>query len=134
MQLALNESNDIPFNGKRFNVKEKMDPWTKLKHYPVIKVTQEQTNVSNHINIIIFLENVNAIDKMVGIPLTYTAAQRNSYFTKITRLWLSPTVNNLILQSLNNETFTIINTLQAGKYKQLSLLCLLIIKLTIGSA
>jgi len=37
MQLALNESNDVP----NFNIKEKMDPWTELKHYPVIKVTQE---------------------------------------------------------------------------------------------
>jgi len=66
MQLALNESNDV----LNFNIKKKMDKWTELKHYPVIKVTQEQTNVSNHINIKIFLENV--IDKMVGIPLTFT--------------------------------------------------------------
>jgi len=58
MQLALNESNDVP----NFNIKKNMDSWTELKHYPVIKVTQEQTNVSNYINITIFLENVNAID------------------------------------------------------------------------
>jgi len=123
MQLALNKSNDVP----NFNIKEKMGPWTELKHYPVIKVTQEQTNVSNRINIKIFLENVNAIDRMVWIPLTYTSAQEYFYFTNITdRLWLLSqfAVNNVVLQSLNNETFIIINILQAGEYKQLSSLCL----------
>jgi len=39
MQLALNESNEI----SNFNIKDNMDPWTELKRYPVIKVTQEQT-------------------------------------------------------------------------------------------
>jgi len=60
MQLALNKSNDVP----NFNIKEKMDPWTKLKHYPMIKVTQEQADASNLINIIIFLDDISAIDKM----------------------------------------------------------------------
>jgi len=117
MQLALNDSNDVP----DFNIKENMDPWTELKHYPVIKVTQEQINVSNNINIKIFLENVNAMDKMVGMPLTFSLAQRDFYFTNITRLWLSPQsgIDNVILQSYNNKTFTI-NTQQAGEYKQLS--------------
>jgi len=124
MQLALieNESDDVP----NFNIKKKMDKWTELKHYPVIKVTQEQTNVSNYMNIEIFLENINAIDKMVGIPLTYTLAQGYSNFTKITRQWLFPQfgIDNIQFQSLNNEIFTIINILQAGEYKQLSSLCL----------
>jgi len=113
MQVALNDSNDVP----NFNIKEIMDPWTELKNYPVIKVTQEQTNVSNHINIKIFLENVNAMDKMVGIPLTFSLAQRYSYFINMTIIWLSPQsgINNAILLSLNNETFTIINTLKAGE-------------------
>jgi len=119
MQLALNESNDVPFN-----IKEKMDPWTELKYYPMIKV--EETNVSNHINIKIFLENVNAIDKMVGIPLTFNLSHGYSYFNNMSTLWLLPQsgINNVILQFLNNETFTIINILQAGEYKQLSSLCL----------
>jgi len=60
MQLALNKSNDVP----NFNIKEKMDLWTKLKHYPMIKVTQEQADASNLINIIIFLDDISAIDKM----------------------------------------------------------------------
>jgi len=42
--------------------------------------------------------------------------------------------NNVTLLSLNNETFTIINILQADEYKQLSSLCLYIIKLIIKSA
>jgi len=122
MQLALNESNDVP----NFNIKKNMNPWTKLKHYPVIKVTQEQTNVSNHINTKIFLENVSAIDKVVGIPLTFTLFQGYSLNDKNMPLWLSPQfgIDNIILLSLGNESFTIVNKLQAGEYKQFNLLCI----------
>jgi len=123
MQLALNESNDVP----NFNIKEKMDPWTKLKHYPVIKVMQEKTNVSNHINIKIFLENVNAINRMVGIPLSLTLFQGYSINDKNMPFWLSPQfaqIDNIILFSLGNESFTIVNKLQAGEYKQFNSLCI----------
>jgi len=121
MQLALNESksNNVP----KFNVKKNMDPWTELKHYPVIKVTQEQTNVSNDINIIIFLENVNAIDKMVGIPLPFFLFLGYSHLNNISR-WLFPEfVISDNIHHFNNGTFAITNTLQAGEY-QLSSLCL----------
>jgi len=120
MQLALNESNEV----SNFNIKEDMDPWAELKHYPVIKVTQEQINDSSDIKI--FFGNINAIDNTVGIPLTYTLAQGYSNFTEITRLWSSLhfAIEHIILQPLNNETCIIMNVLQAGKYKQLSLLCL----------
>jgi len=122
MQLALNESKDV----SNFNMKKNMDPWTELKHYPAIKVTQQQINDSNYININIFFENINAIDKIVDIPLTYTLAQGYSNFTEMTRLWSSPyfAIKHIILQPFNNETCIIMNVLQAGKYKQLSLLCL----------
>jgi len=125
MQLALNESNDID----NFNIKKKMDKWKELKYYPVIRVTQEQINVSN-INISIFLENVNAIDKMVGIPLTFTLFQRYSHSNNTLHsnktLWLLPQfgIDSIILPPLDNETFTIVNKLQAGEYKQLILLCI----------
>jgi len=58
--------------------------------------------------------------------LTYTLFQGHSDFKNMPRLWLLPQlgINNVILLFLNNETFTIINILQAGEYKQLSLLCL----------
>jgi len=96
-----------------------MDPWTELKHYPVIKATQEQIILSNNININILLENVNAIDKMVGIPLTFTI---QGYFSNMPIMWLLPqfAINNVLLQSFDNETCIIINTLQAGEYKQLN--------------
>jgi len=56
--------------------------------------------------------------------MTYTLFQGYSYFKDM--LWLLPqsAINTVALVSLNNETFTLINILQAGEYKQLSSLCL----------
>jgi len=113
MQLALNESNDVP----NFNVKEKMDPWTKLKHYPVIKVTEQQADFLNHMNIKILIENVNAFNKTMAIPLSFTT-QEDLYFNNTQpRVWLqSFETDKINLQSLKDE-YIIMNIQQAGKYK-----------------
>jgi len=114
MQLALNESNDVP----NFNVKEKMDPWTKLKHYPVIKVTEQQADLLNHMNIKILFENINAFNKTMVIPLSFTTQEDHYFNNTQPRVWLqSFETDKINLQSLNDEMYIIINIQQAGKYK-----------------
>jgi len=111
MQLALNESNDV----LNFNVKEKMDPWTKLKRYPVIKVMEQQTDFLNHVNIKILFQN--AFNMTMAIPLSFTT-QEDLYFNNTQpRVWLqSFETDKINLQSLKDE-FIIINIQQTGKYK-----------------
>jgi len=61
MQTALDES----FITQKFDVKKGMDPWIQLKHYPVLKVTEYNSQYAK-----IMLENYTLLDyEMLWIPI-----------------------------------------------------------------
>jgi len=66
MQTALESSNI-----HKFNVKEMMNSWTQLKHYPVLNVTQHNSSYVR-----ISLENYSN-QKIPWIPVTWITQKTN---------------------------------------------------------
>ncbi|XP_071580885.1 aminopeptidase N-like [Temnothorax nylanderi] len=104
MQVALNNSNSI----YKFNIKDMMNTWTQLKHYPVINVTK-----FGLVNVKIF--NNNALT--VNIPVTFTTQDHcnfNDTSPYITPLWL---YTASIIHPSNVSGWIIINMQQTGYYR-----------------
>ncbi|XP_029667262.1 aminopeptidase Ey-like isoform X2 [Formica exsecta] len=97
------------------NIKEKMDPWTKLEHYPVLMVRQ-------YPNLIISIENINSsvLDKELNILVTITKETAPDFtvsMDKPSTFWIS--LSNIatfyFLHDLNE--WIIVNTQQIGYYR-----------------
>lgn len=107
MQHALDKSNNV----HKFDIKEIMNSWMQLNHYPIIKTEQH-----NDTHVKIFVENIDALDQMMWIPIYI---QICSLFnnTCYDRIWLmQSTTNNYTIFPLYNE-WMILNVQQAGEYK-----------------
>jgi len=92
-----------------------INPWIRLNHYPILKVTQYD---SFHVKISI----ENALDQIVGIPVTFTTESYSNFnnTSPYYNMWLTqPHMNiygNSILLRLDLSDLIIINIQQAGKY------------------
>lgn len=109
------DNSEYPF------IKDMMDPWTQMIHYPVVKVTQKNLPF-------VEVSIANLLDQgTVGIPLTFTHniftniyTQHYSNFSNTRPMkWLIPSVMNMYtnstLLSSNSEDLIIINIQQAGE-------------------
>jgi len=91
-----------------------MNPWIRLNHYSVLKVTHNSFHVK------IFIENT--LNQMVGIPVTFTTKNYSNFNNTrpCFNMWLiQPHINiysNSILLRLNLSDWILINIQQAGKY------------------
>jgi len=109
MQSALNSS-DV----ENVHIKEIMNPWTQLKHYLVLKVTQVED-----FKIRIFLENYDPSNQeMLWIPVTYYT---NFYFDMILTysrpIWLKPSHKISYIDVIGDFSigWIIVNIDEAGK-------------------
>jgi len=109
MQSAV-DSSDI----ENVRIKEIMNPWTQLKHYLVLKVTQSEFNLR------IFLENYDPSNhEMLWIPVTYyTYFRFKPIFTHSRLRWLKPSHKKSYLDIPGNfkTGWIIVNIDEAGKY------------------
>jgi len=101
-------SNKLYNNSYNLEIKDVMNSWIRLNYCPVLKVTQ-------HGLFHVKLSIENALDQMVGIPVTFTT-ENYSNFNKTYRnsnIWSD--MNNILLR-LNLSSWIIINIQQTGKY------------------
>jgi len=111
MQSALNSS-DV----KNVRIKEIMDPWTQLKHYLVLKVTQLPGG-----KVGIFLENYDPSNhKGLRIPVTFHMSYYSEMILTQSRpIWLIPYHKKSYIDMPGNFSegfWLIVNIDEAGKY------------------
>jgi len=104
MQTVLESSNIY-----KFNVKEMMNSWTQLKHYPVLEVTQH-----NFSYVKISLENYDPSNqKILWIPITWITQKTPANINDLYRypmMWFKK--ENVFIR----YNKMIINIQQAGKF------------------
>jgi len=110
MQTALESSNI-----HKFNIKEMMNSWTQLKHYPVLNVTQH-----NFSHVRISLENYDPSNqKIPWIPVTWitqTPGDVKYELHHYPMMWFKPSDHNKGNVFIRYNKM-IINFQQAGKFR-----------------
>jgi len=109
MQSALDSSNI-----ENIRIKEIMNTWTQLRHYPILKVTQVPGS-----KIRLFLENYDPSNQeMLWIPVTfYTNDDFGMILTRSRPIWLKPFHKIPYIEFTGNFIFhwIIVNIDEAGK-------------------
>jgi len=111
MQSALDSS-----NVENVRIKEIMNPWTQLKHYLVLKVTQ----VSGF-EIRIFLENYDPSNQeILWIPITYYTYFHSRMISTHPPIWLKSSHKKSYIDVFGDFNgrfdWIIVNIDEAGKY------------------
>ncbi|KAG5325956.1 AMPE aminopeptidase, partial [Acromyrmex heyeri] len=110
--FAIQDAYDISVNNVRLDVEQLMNAWTKQQHYPVVKVTRNNSNVT------ILIENMN--EKNWWIPYT-TATNANKRRPDFSLLTLQNNIRfPLVGEELNlnvGSNWIIVNVQQIGYYR-----------------
>ncbi|EGI60260.1 Aminopeptidase Q [Acromyrmex echinatior] len=110
--FAIQNAYDASVNNVRLNVEELMNAWTKQQHYPVVKVTRNNSNVT------ILIENMN--EKNWWIPYT-TTTNANKHRPDFSLLTLQSNIRfPLVGEELNlnvGSNWIIVNVQQIGYYR-----------------
>ncbi|XP_029670347.1 aminopeptidase N-like [Formica exsecta] len=97
------------------NIKEKMNPWTKLKHYPVLMVRQ-------HPNLTISIENIKSLDldRELNILVTITKETAPDFTVSMNKpytFWISSSSIATFYFFHDLNEWIIVNTQQIGYYR-----------------
>ncbi|XP_011062975.1 PREDICTED: aminopeptidase N-like [Acromyrmex echinatior] len=110
--FAIQNAYDASVNNVRLNVEELMNAWTKQQHYPVVKVTRNNSNVT------ILIENMN--EKNWWIPYT-TTTNANKHRPDFSLLTLQSNIRfPLVGEELNlnvGSNWIIVNVQQIGYFR-----------------
>ncbi|XP_050466427.1 aminopeptidase N-like isoform X2 [Cataglyphis hispanica] len=121
LQDAFDES-AMPEN--KFKIQEVMDTWIRQKGYPFvtvirdqskkIKITQEYFRPDEKERA---CNNTATINQKWWIPINFASRTNPDFSTTLATHWLSPEVEELIIEDINPQDWIIVNIQQTGFYR-----------------
>ncbi|XP_050449677.1 uncharacterized protein LOC126850576 [Cataglyphis hispanica] len=102
--------------GISINIKEKLDPWTKLKHYPILMVRQKPNILK------ISIENIQSLDldRELSILITITQERAPDFTISLDKpysFWLSSLSSIAFNFLYDSNEWIIVNLQQIGYYR-----------------